>query len=123
MIYFLFLNQISGNSKQINIVNGATEEEEDIVGGELDVDDSSVSAPNNDFCFTEADFVNTVTNNETNKVVRHQAKHSKAWEEIKSLEGEEFLCGSGEDKILWKVVEGVYEDEMTSQIAQENTKL
>ena len=62
----------------INIINDATEEDEDIVGGELDIDDSSVSAPNNDFCFTEADFVNTVTTDEINKVVQHQAKHSKA---------------------------------------------
>ena len=60
----------------------------------------------------------TVTTDETNKVVRHQAKHSKAWEEIKSLEGEEILCGSGKDKILWKVVEGVYEDKMASLIKQ-----
>ena len=52
----------------INIINDATEEDEDIIGGELDIEDSSVSAPNNDFCFTEADFVNTVTN-ETNEVV------------------------------------------------------
>ena len=100
----------------INIINNATKEEGDIVGEELDIDDSSVSAPNNDFCFTEANFVNTVNTDETNKVVRHQAKHSRAWEEIKSLEGEEILCGSGEDKILWKVVEGVYEDEMASLI-------
>ena len=102
----------------INIINDATEEDEDIIGGELDIEDSSVSAPNNDFCFTEADFVNTVTN-ETNEVVRHQAKHSQAWEKIKSLKGEELLCGSGDDKILWKIVEGVYEDEMTSRITQE----
>ena len=82
----------------INIINDATEDEEDTFGGELDIDDSSVSAPNNDFCFTEADFVNTVTTDETNKVVWHQARHSKAWKEIKSLEGEEILCGSGKDK-------------------------
>ena len=95
----------------INIINDATEEEEDIVGGELDIDDTSISAPNNDFCFTEADFDNTLTN-VRNEVVRHQAKHSMAREEIKSLEGEEILCASGEDKIVWKVVEGVYDDEM-----------
>ena len=54
-----------------------------------------------------------------NAAVQHQAKYSKAWEEIKSIEGEQFLCGSGEDEILWQVVEGVYEDDMTAQIKKE----
>ena len=104
----------------INIINDATEEEEDIVGKELDIDNTSVSAPNNDFCFTEADF--TLTNNAKNEVERHQAKHSMAWEEIKSLKGEEILCGSGDNKIVWKVVEGVYDDEMGLVIKQEKQK-
>ena len=42
----------------INVINNATDKEE-FVGGELDIDNSSVSALNNDFCFTEADFMNT----------------------------------------------------------------
>ena len=41
-----------------------------------------------------------------------------AWEKIKSLKGEEILCGSGDNKIVWKVVEGVYKDEMASQLKQ-----
>ena len=45
-----------------------------------------------------------------------------AWREIKSLKGEEILCGSGEDKIVWKVVEGVYDDEMGLVIKQEKQK-
>ena len=51
-----------------------------------------------------------------NEVVQHQAKYSKAWEENKSIEGEQFLCESGEEEILWQVVEGVYKDDMSAKI-------
>ena len=54
-----------------------------------------------------------------NETVQHQAKYSKAWEETKSIEGEQFLCGSGEEEILWQVVEGVYEYDMSAHIKKE----
>ena len=76
---------------------------------------SVVKTPNNDFCFIEADFTNT-TGTEIDEATLHRMNHSKAWEEIKLLEREEFLCGSGDDEIVWKVVEGCYVDEMTKKI-------
>ena len=120
-ILFFNLQSTAGQDSDFDptLINDAAVEEEDIENGQLDVDESSVvNAPNNDFCFTEADLTNT-TGTEIDEAARHRMNHSKAWEEIKLLEGEEFLCGSGDDEIVWKVVEGCYVDEMTEKIKKE----
>ena len=100
----LFLNLQSTAGQDIDfdptLINDATVEEEDIKNGQLDVNESSVvNAQNNGFCFTEADFTNT-TGTEIDKASRHRMSHSKAWGEIKLLEGKDFLCVSGDNEIV-----------------------
>ena len=67
--------------------------------------------PNNDFCFTEEDFVEA--RNEINEATRHQGSCAEAWRQIRELEGEEVSIESSKDgKIVWKVVgsESITED-------------
>ena len=94
----------------------AVEEDEDNIDDASDEDtdtpeEENQGIPNNDFCFTEADFLNYQTS--MNDATRHQSKHSLAWDEIKNLTDEEVKCSSsGDGNLTWKVVEGVYDDEL-----------
>ena len=104
-IIFLNLQGTAGQGSKYDptLINDATVEEEDIENGLLEVYESSVSnVPNNDFCFTEADFMN-ITGTKIAEAARCRINHSKAWEEIKLIEGEKFLCGSGNNEIVCKV--------------------
>ena len=75
-------------------------------------------APNNDFCFTEEDFIATQT--ELNDATRHIASRRKAWNEIKAMKGKVVCCNNAKDgKCEWTVVENVTEDVFESVQKQE----
>ena len=66
--------------------------------------------PNNDFCFTEDDFIET--RQQMNDAVRHQGTYMDAWSKIKALENHELTVTSAKDGALkWKVVPNVVHDD------------
>ena len=102
------------------------DEEEDIMPGDMETnldeigpDEQEVDAPaipNNDFCFTESDFMTEKASNNTS--LRHIENHRKAWIKIEELEGQIVEMGSGPDKIIWKVVRGSFKDDVTKSLKQ-----
>jgi len=59
--------------------------------------------PNNDFCFTAEDFIET--RNNVNDNTRHQSTYAAAWKTINELEGHEENCINSKDgTVVWKVV-------------------
>ena len=98
----------------------AINEEEDvldpaqIVDGDNDnapdpEDEDPANLPNNDFCFTEDDFLESLSN--MNDATRHRSKWRDAWQIIKGLEGEEVVCQNAADgKVAWKVITECDED-------------
>ena len=94
----------------------AVEEDEENIDNASDEDndtpeEATQGLPNNDFCFSEAYFLNYQTS--MNDATRHQSKHSLSWDEIKNLTDKEVKCSSsGYGNLTWKVVEGVYDDEL-----------
>ena len=92
------------------------EEEED--GPEEEAEEEH---PNNDFCFTQEDFI--AYREGLNDATRHHSKHKKIWEEIKLLKGTEVKVESSKDgAITWKVVESVEEDEFIAAREAEREK-
>ena len=87
------------------------EDNDESVGGDEGVgeDEGVESAPNNDFFFTEEDFLRAST--EMNDATRHQGIYSDTWKKIKELEGHEEVCQSSADgRVVWKVVPSVTAD-------------
>ena len=81
----------------------------DNVESENTVEDEG-GMPNNDFCFTEDDFIET--RQQMNDAVRHQGTYMDAWSKIKALENHEFTVTSAKDGALkWKVVPNVVHDD------------
>ena len=71
---------------------------------------SEDAMPNNDFCFTNDDFIEYRTG--INDATRHQGKYREAWATIKSLEGHKEICSSSSDgKVVWTVVDKVVDDD------------
>ena len=65
--------------------------------------------PNNDFCFTEADFLEAVTN--MNTASKYHKVRIDAWSKIHELVGKEIEMSNTKDgSIKWKVVPGVFDD-------------
>ena len=64
--------------------------------------------PNNDFCFTNDDFIEYRTG--INDATRHQGKYREAWETIKSLQGHEQICTSSYGKVKWTFIDKVVND-------------
>ena len=72
-------------------------------------DEDPAHVPNNNFCFTEDDFLESLSN--MNDATRHRSKWHDAWQIIKGLEGEEVACESAADgKVTWKVISECDED-------------
>ena len=92
----------------------ATNEEEDVLDhirmeGDIEEQADPEAMPNNDFCFTEDDFLESVT--EMNDATRHRGVWHNAWKEIHELEGEEVVCQNAkEGKVPWKVIKECDED-------------
>ena len=79
-----------------------------IVTSEMVETEEEEVTPNNDFCFTEEDFIATQT--ELNDATRHIASQGKAWNEIKAMKGKVVCCNNAKDgKCEWTVVENVTE--------------
>jgi len=76
--------------------------------------------PNNDFCFTEDDFIET--RQQMNDAVRHQGTYMDAWSKIKALENHELTVTSSKGGALkWKVVPSVVHDDF-EVVRQEEEK-
>lgn len=68
-----------------------------------DQEETQEGLPNNDFCFTEADFLET--RNQMNDATRHQGSHNEAWDTIRSLVGTEVQTTSSKyGNLKWVVV-------------------
>lgn len=80
-------------------------------------DNQEESLPNNDFCFSEEDFLETAA---TNDAMRHQGAYRDAWATIKSLEGTSVEVPSQQGNLKWTVVQNVEEDEFKEVQEEEN---
>ena len=86
---------------------------------EDEIDESEdILCPNNDFCFTEDDFLEARTN--MNEATRHTGTYNSAWSEIKSLEGESVECRNADGVVTWKIVSGVEDDVFACRRATES---
>ena len=111
-------------TSESNALDGASNvdainEEEDVLNpAQIDGDNDNAPdpedqdpthLPNNDFCFTEDDFLESLSN--MNDATRHRSKWHDAWQIIKGLEGEEVACQNAADgKVTWKVISKCDED-------------
>jgi len=78
-------------------------------GGDTNQDTEEADHPNNDFCFTEADFIET--RNAMNNVMRHQGTHTTTWTAINALKGEVVETRNAEyGNYIWTVIEECNED-------------
>jgi len=92
----------------------AVEEVEDIEPEEENMNEeaegSEDATPNNDFCFTNDDFIEYRTG--INDATSNQGKYREAWATIKSLQGHEQIYNSSSDgKVVWTVVDKVVDDD------------
>ena len=73
---------------------------EDIAGG---VHEGEEGFPNNDFCFTAENFIET--RNNMNDAICHQGTYTSAWKTINEIEGHDETCMHMKDgTVVWKVV-------------------
>ena len=100
-----------------SVMDASNEKEEDFFGVEEDEEDE-VQTPNNDFCFTQEDFIRG--RDEMNLATQHMSRQRVAWEQIRLMEGEEYVSSSSNDgEIKWRVVRESTYDEMGDIIAKE----
>ena len=66
--------------------------------------------PDNDFCFTEDDFIDSVNN--INDATRHRSNYNSIWDQIKALDGVEYISGDNhkDGPITWKVIYSCNDD-------------
>ena len=83
----------------------------ELFGDEPVENQEDVLHPNNNFCFTESDFLEGVTN--MNQAFKHHGIRNAAWDKIHKLVGREVECKSNNKDgcIKWKVVPGVFIDD------------
>ena len=90
----------------------ATNTESDADGTELDGNnahrDEEIQLPNNDFCFTPADFIET--RNESSAATRHASVYNSAWNRIKQLVGQTVESKSSKGNVVWTIVDAVEDD-------------
>ena len=93
------------------IIDAVTEEEDTLNPMEMmmeddcqDKDSIDNSHPDNDFCFTEDDFIDSVNN--INDATRHRSNYNSIWDQIKALDGVEYISGDNhkDGAITWKVI-------------------
>ena len=107
-----------------SIINSIEEEasevdynvEDDVEEPLAENNSENMNAPNNDFCFTEHDFLPLAG---PSPALTHEDKYKKAQEHIESLNGRKIKVGSGTEEIEWKVVPGVFQDDMADTIRAE----
>ena len=89
-----------------------------------DQEETQEGLPNNDFCFTEADFLET--RNQMNDATRHQGSYNEAWDIIRNLVGEEIQTTSTKyGNLKWKVVPStsILDDEFEMTRKEESQSL
>jgi len=90
-------------------------------GGDTNQDTEESDHPNNDFCFTEADFIETRTT--MNNAMRHQGTHTTTWTAIKALKGEVVETRNAEyGNCIWTVIEECNED-IFEEVREKEEKL
>ena len=86
----------------------------------VDVLDEDVSTPNNNFDYNSpSDFLETWLDE---NAFNHRRYYDEAWSQSHGLFGKEVEVGEGQDKIKWKVVPGVFDDDM-KQIIEKHVNL
>ena len=99
------------------IIDAVTEEEDTLNPMEMmmeddcqDKDSIDNSHPDNDFCFTEDDFIDSVNN--INDATRHRSNYNSIWDQIKALDGVEYVSGDNhkDGPITWKVISACNDD-------------
>ena len=110
------ITNIEDSSEDSNDENNANNEPNENEDEESEVEDNDNAAPNNDFCFTTDDFLPVSGSPE---FLFHQGKLSQARAHIESLNGKVVTEGKGEEAIEWRVVPGVFQDDMKEIIEAE----
>jgi len=109
-----YLSKGSTVNNEESADHDATNEEEDVldsirIEGYIEEQADPEAMPNNDFCFTEDDFLELVT--EMNDSTRHRGVWHNAWKEIHELEREEAVYQNAKEcKVTWKVIKECDED-------------
>ena len=75
---------------------------QDEIGEEEDL------TPNNDFCFTEDDFLEARTN--MNEATRHAGSYNQTWSKIRALTGDTVEVKHSEGNVMWTIVGSVEDD-------------
>ena len=107
------INSIEEKTNEIDY-NIENSEEESIAEDEKNSE--NMNAPNNDFCFTQDDFLPVAG---SSPALTHKDKYKETQSHIESLNGTKLKVGSGNEEIEWKVVPGVFEDDMADTIKAE----
>ena len=108
-----FSNRLSLPLLQVMDIDPSTldaiEEEEDnevqidTINEESEHGHENEDCPNNDFCWTEADFIQQYT--DMNDATRHRGVLSDSWKKIHELEGHTVeVENRTEGKVVWKVI-------------------
>ena len=99
------------------VMNAVTGEEDTLNPVEMMIEDDCQdkdsidnSHPNNDFCFTEDYFIDSVNN--MSDTTRHWSNHNNIWDQIKALDDVEYISGDNhkDGPITWKVISGFNDD-------------
>ena len=82
----------------------------DVVKDVLDDETNNTEdlCPNNDFCFTEEDFLEARTN--MNEATRHTGTYNSTWSKIRDLEGADVVVKNSDGEVIWKIVNDVEDD-------------
>ena len=83
-------------------------EEELLTGSQPqdEIEEEEDFTPNNDFCFTEDDFLRT----NMNEATRHTEAYNQAWSKIRALIGDTIEVKHSEGNVIWRIVESVEDD-------------
>ena len=85
-----------------------------------EIEEEEDFSPNNDFCFTEDDFLEARTN--MNEATRHTGSYNQAWSQIRVLNGNTVEVKHSEGNLIWRIVGGV-EDDIFADKKQAELKL
>ena len=85
-----------------------------------EIEEEEDFSPNNDFCFTEDDFLEARTN--MNEATRHTGSYNQAWSQIRALNGNTVEVKHSEGNVIWRIV-GAVEDDIFADKKQAELKL
>ena len=102
---------VNEETEDLAVMDAVTKEEDTLNTVEMTMEDDCQdkdsidnSHPDNDFCFTEDDFIVSVNN--MNDATRHWSNYNSIWDQIKALDGVEYISGDNhkDGAITWKVI-------------------